>query len=195
MLKTIDISGIKYTYDDELCLVVISTTIPNMDVKRSYLRDGLEIKFIDYVGTKLDCKFVMKLFAASVCKFAIFRQRDLYTNSNKKMDVYDGAKLVCKQNATSFRHNHHFGTVIRIADEIAVMLEFGCAQQLLEVLLTWYTVIEKCNNGKISVGFHGPLLSDKREHDKEELDLSLQWGICPIVIAEIGEQLLKYNPN
>ena len=195
MLKTIDISGIKYTYDDELCLVVISTTIIDTDVKRCYLRDGLEMKFIDYVGTMPDCKFVMKLYAANICHFAIFRQRDLYTDSNKKMDVYDGAKLVCKQNAMSFRHNHHFGTVRRIEDEIAVMLEFGCAKQLLEVLLTWYTVIEKCNGGKISVGFHGPLLSNKKEYDKEELDLCLQWGIYPIVIAEIGEQLLKYNPN
>lgn len=43
MIKTIEIKGVKYTYDDELWLVVVSTTLSGIDKFRHlYYSNGLE---------------------------------------------------------------------------------------------------------------------------------------------------------
>ncbi len=105
MIKTIEIKGVKYTYNNELWLVIVSTTLPDSDkMKHLYYSNGLES------GRSIE--LVSKNIKVCIGSLKVITRIYFYCN-------------VC---------------VKSIEQEIAEMVEFGCAKEFFDMLLTYCAV-------------------------------------------------------
>jgi len=144
MLKTIDISGYRYTYDDGLYLVVISSLVPDTDSELCYYSNGLFNKSLGYARKSVGrCRLEMGFIIQKACPGAVYHgKKDVY---QKDSGLYDGDQIIYKSGSLYFRHIFHFGYIRSIDEEINSLKVFGLqyVQELLEILCCKYHLVEK----------------------------------------------------
>lgn len=202
MYKAIEISGIKYIYDNKLYVCVVSATnsVATTD-NRCYYHSGLEHRLLVDVGSISCCKSEMRLFVCSLCKDPVFHRHDIDTDNSKEEGIYDGEQLnyrVHDLEATMFSFNGCNGWVKPIDCEIAAALEYGCARQFMEAVYRVYSVVTKEAGGKSFIAFANdryPLIPNKVEYDMEECREWIKWGNYPLHNYPWHRKVPKPNNN
>jgi len=173
MLKTIDICGNRYTYDDGLLLVVITSLIHKPGSGLSYYDNGLLQKSIGYARKSVQrCRLEMANIAIKVCPGAVYHcKKDVNQNDS---GLYDGDIMIYKIGNSHFNHVYHSGCIKPIDEELTLMLGYGIshAQSLLELLYRKY-LIKKIDGTRTTKGLprcHYPLLHNDIEQDVWEME-------------------------
>ncbi len=178
MSKTIIISGCKYTYDDELYLVVIMSLLQKPYKQDCYYSNALFQKSVGYARKSIGrCRLEMAQIAQQVCPGAVYCRRN--DALKKPAGLYDGDRIIYKVGNRQFRHIFHSGCIKPIDEEITSMLHCGNkhAAALLDLLWAKYGVVDKVEVCRMTVGLprcHYPLIHYDAEHDKTENDYWLE---------------------
>jgi hypothetical protein len=172
-MKTIDIAGSRYTYDENLLLVIITSLIHKPGSGLCYYDNGLYQKSIGYARKSMQrCRLEMAQIALKVCPGAVYHhKKDVHQNDS---GLYHGDIMIYKIGSTSFKHIYHYGSIKPIDEELTLMLSCGVihAQNLLELLYRKY-LIKKIDGTRTTKGLprcHYPLLHNNVEQDVWEME-------------------------
>ena len=172
-MKTIDIAGSRYTYDENLLLVIITSLLPKPNSSLCYYDNGLFQKSIVYARKSLQrCRLEMAQIALKVCPGAVYHhKKDVHQNDS---GLYHGDIIIYKIGNSSFQHIYHSGYIKPIDEELTLMLGCGVqhAQSLLDLLYRKY-LIRKIDGKRTTKGLprcHYPLLHNNVEQDVWEME-------------------------
>lgn len=166
MRKTVEIEGIKYTYDDELWVVVLSTTDSGSDdkLKHIYYSNGLENRSIEKV--ERDIRICLSKLIGLVVTCSDYQC--VYYFTEESGGVYDEHTLILREGERAFWYKQYYGQVKPIEEEIKEMVKCGCAKELFGALLTYCAVEIQEGNHKI-LGYEEQLVAKEyyapREYD------------------------------
>lgn len=171
MMKAITISGCRYTYDDEMYLVVILSFLSKPYKEGHYYTNGLFHKSVACAKKLLlHCRLEMGFIIQKVCPGIVYH--DKQDTPYKESGLYDGDRVIYKVGSRQFNHVWYSGSIRTIGEEINLMLEYGeqHLQALLELLVR-KNLAEKLHLVKMTEGLprcHYPLLYNDTEHDAYE---------------------------
>jgi hypothetical protein len=171
MIKCVTISGCRYTFDDELYLVVIISLLQKPYKRSGYYSNGLFRKSFVYARKSvLRCRMEMADIAQKVCPGLVFYSKDQVWK--KDSGLYDGKRIIYRVGGWNFRHDVYSGYIIPIGEEINDMLDCGLQQgENFMDLLVRKGLAEQLHLTKMTKGIprcHYPLLHEHTEYDDEE---------------------------
>lgn len=170
-MKTINISGCRYTYDDKMYLVVILSFLNKPYKEGHYYSNGLFHKSVACAKKLLlHCRLEMGFIIQKVCPGIVYHdKRDI---PYKESGLYDDNIIVYKVGSKQFNHIWYSGYIRTIEEEIDLMLECSTQQaQALMDLLVRKNLAEKLHLVKMTEGLprcHYPLLHNDRQQDGDE---------------------------
>ncbi|MGP8216401.1 MAG: hypothetical protein ACLQQ4_12600 [Bacteroidia bacterium] len=136
MMKTINISGCQYTYDDGMYLVVIMSFLEKSYKEGHYYSNGFFHKSVACAKKLLlHCRLEMGFIIQKVCPGIVYRdKRDIHY---KESGLYDGDRVIYTVGSRQFNHIWYSGYIKTIDEEINLMREFGMqhVQALMELLV------------------------------------------------------------
>ncbi len=170
-MKTINISGCRYTYDDGIYLVVILSFLNKPYKEGHYYSNGLFHKSIACAKKLLlHCRLEMGFIIQKVCPGIVYH--DKQDMPYKESGLYDGDRVIYTVGGRQFNHICYSGYIRTIEGEINLMLEFGTQNvQALMELLVRKNLAEKLHLIKMTEGIprcHYPLVHTDTQHDFEE---------------------------
>ncbi len=164
MMKNIHINGCRYTYDDEMNLVVIMSFLEKPYKEGHYYSNGLFHKSVACSKKLLlHCRLEMGFIIQRVCPGIIYRDKRAVRG------LYDGDRIIYKVGSRQFNHINYSGYIRTIEEEINLVYEFGTQHVLsLMELLVRKNLAQKLHLVKMTEGLprcHYPLLHCDPEHD------------------------------
>lgn len=165
------IKGCRYTYDDEIYLVVITSLTRRPYKGDCYQSNGLFHKSLAYARKSvLRCRMELGDIAQRICPGLVFHSKDQL--HKKESGLYDGDRIIYKVGGWEFKHTYYSGFIRPIGAEINMMLGEGEeeAQKFMELLVR-KNLAEQLHLVKMTRGLprcHYPLLHEDVEQDFEE---------------------------
>jgi hypothetical protein len=172
-MKTIIISGCRYTYDDKLYLVVIMSLMGKPYREGCFYRNALFHKSMVYTHKSvLRCRMEMADIAKKICPGLVYHSKDQVYE--KDSGLYDGNNIIYKVGGWHFRHIYFSGFIKPIDEEITHMLHCGVqhARNFMELLVR-KGLAEQLHLIRMTEGMlrcHYPLQQNDAECDAEEND-------------------------
>jgi hypothetical protein len=170
-IKHLWIQGCRYTYSDEMYLVIIMSFRKKPYKEGHYYSSGLFHKSVACAKKLLlHGRLEMGFIIQKVCPGIAYRdKRDI---NIKESGLYDGDRVIYKVGSRHFNHSFYAGYIRTIEEEINLMREYGeqHLQPLMEMLVR-KNLAEKLHLIKMTEGLprcHYALQHDDRESDFEE---------------------------
>jgi hypothetical protein len=192
-MKTRIISGCKYTYEDNLLLVIMGSLL-HKPGGSCYYDNGLFQKSLVSVRTHIGvCRLEIVSILTKLCPGAKYHYKSEVWQ--KESGLYQGTRLVYKVGGLHFKHIYHFGHIKSIDEEINFMLDCSIkhAESLLELLLQ-KRFVKKLHLTQTTKGLprcHYPLLHNGVEYNVFELDY---WqGRSDVLLSKV--EMPRYYDN